>query len=308
MKNIIYFLFCICYVLPACTGPSSNKEINNNSGISLVNTKHLDHLYAPVTFSDGVKAAGIYIYSEAPDYHLVADSDEGFTCVDDVSRAALIYLRSKNFSTDTAIQNKTLNLLLFILEMQSQNGYFYNFLFPDNTINKSGKTSVNDANWWSWRALQTLTEAEPLIKNINLKLAYKINGAVKRLVDKIKADIVDIPETTKVVNGITVPQWMPAGSAADQSAIIILGLIQYNKINDTVLTSYIKKLADGIVMMQKGDSANFPYSCFLSWENVWHAYGNDQAYALFKAAFIEENVSTFCKVSKASMVDSAPEL
>ena len=39
----------------------------------LVNTSHLDYLYTPVIFSTGTKAAGVYIYSEAPDYHLVAD-------------------------------------------------------------------------------------------------------------------------------------------------------------------------------------------------------------------------------------------
>ncbi|HEV8080749.1 MAG TPA: hypothetical protein VGP43_08560 [Chitinophagaceae bacterium] len=286
MRKIIYFLFFV-YIIYALSGCNevTNKVINRDPDSSFVNTKHLDHLYTPITFHDGTKAAGIYIYSEYPDYHLVADNDEGFTCVDDVSRAALVYLRSKNFKTDTALQAKVFDLLHFILEMQSGNGYFYNFLFPDNTINKNGKTSVNEGNWWSWRTLQTLTEAAPAIKSINPKLYDRIDSSIKKLVGKIKSDIINITRTTKKVNGITVPQWLPAGSATDQSAIIILGLIQYNQVNnDTVITSYIKKLADGIVMMQKGDSVNFPYSCFLSWENVWHAYGNDQAYALFKAA------------------------
>jgi hypothetical protein len=286
MRKIIFFLFFICtiHTLTGCRGSSVREEKIIES--SLVNTKHLDHLYLSITFPSGVNAAGIYIYSEAPDYHLVADDDEGFTCVDDVSRATLVYLRSKDFATNTTVQTKAINLLRFILEMQSANGYFYNFLFAGNTINKAGKTSVNEANWWSWRALQTLTEASPLIKSIDSELENKINTAVKRLVEKLKSDLLNTSEPTKVVNGITVPQWLPGGSATDQSAIIILGLIQYNQINNDALitTKIIKKLADGIVMMQKGDSANFPYACFLSWENVWHAYGNDQAYALFKAA------------------------
>jgi len=288
MRNIIYCLFYVLIaggIIMGCSEQTSNKALNKASDTSLINTGHLDHLYTPATIPSGVKAAGIYIYAEAPDYHLVADSDEGFTCVDDVARAVSVYIRSKNFSTDTSIQNKVFNLINFILEMQSPNGYFYNFLFTDSTINKAGKTSINEANWWSWRALQTLTEASPLIKNIQPQLTNRIDNAVKILVEKIKSEMVKLPLTTKVVKGITVPQWLPAGSATDQSAIIILGLIQYNQINnDTVVTAYIKKLANGIMMMQKGDSANFPYSCFLSWENIWHAYGNDQAYALFKTS------------------------
>ena len=149
--RIIFFILCVSVIsfLLACKNKNADKHLNATTDSSLVNTTHLDHLYTPITFADGIKAAGIYIYSEAPDYHLVADNDEGFTCVDDVSRAALVYLRSKNFFTDTAIQNKAFNLVRFILKMQSDNGYFYNFLFPDNSINKKGETSINSANWWS---------------------------------------------------------------------------------------------------------------------------------------------------------------
>ncbi len=123
----------LCLIGIACMAVTCEKK---NSGdatpppgeTALVNLTHLDYLYTPVTFSTGTKAAGVYIYAEAPDYHLVADADEGYTCVDDVARAAQVYIRSSKFSTDTAIQAKAFNLIKFILEMQSDNGYFYNFL------------------------------------------------------------------------------------------------------------------------------------------------------------------------------------
>lgn len=286
MKKVIAFIFCVCIILflPACQNKKEDKHLKVPADSSLVNTKHLDHLYTPITFSDGVKTAGIYIYSEAPDYNLVADSDEGFTCVDDVSRAALVYLRSKNFSTDTSIQNKVFSLIRFILEMQSENGYFYNFLLPDNSINKAGKTSINSANWWSWRALQTLTEAEVLIKKINVSLSGQINSSINKLIIKIKSDVPTLPLITKKVKGITVPQWLPGGSAADQASIIIISLINYCSYHhDHELKNFIRNLADGISIMQEGSETKFPYSSFLSWENVWHAYGCDQAYALMKA-------------------------
>ena len=284
--RIMFFIFCVSIIsfLSACKNKNEDKNLRATADSSLINTKHLDHLYIPVTFLDSVKAAGIYIYAEAPNYYLVADSDEGFTCVDDVSRAALVYLRSKSFSIDTAIQNKAFNLLRFILEMQSENGYFYNFLFPDNTINKKGNTSINTPNWWSWRALQTLTEASPIVKEMNAPLAKKIDTAINKLVIKIKNELISLPRNTKVVKGITVPQWLPAGSATDQASILILSLINYcTEHDDSEVRNFIRKLADGIIMMQQGDETHFPYSCFLSWENVWHAYGCDQSYALMKA-------------------------
>ncbi|HYJ64539.1 MAG TPA: hypothetical protein VEV62_12400 [Parafilimonas sp.] len=248
----------------------------------LVNTSHLDYLYTPFTFSTGANVAGIYIYSEAPDYHLVPDADEGFTCVDDVARAMQVYVRNAKFLSDTSMQNKAYNLINFLLEMQSDNGYFFNFVFPDYTINTSGQTSTNNANWWSWRALYALSESSPVIRNKNPQLANKMDVAINAVVAKIKTDFFSLPETTKVVSGITVPQWLPAGSGTDQAAILLLGLLPLAK-NDAAITSYTKKLTDGIALMQYGDAAHFPYACILSWENTWHAYAGDQAYALMKA-------------------------
>src|SRR5438045_2483640 len=42
-------------------------------------------------------------------------------------------------------------------------------------------------------------------------------------------------------------------------------------------------------MMQLGNASHFPYSCILSWENTWHAYAGDQAFALMKTgAFLND--------------------
>jgi hypothetical protein len=289
---VICCVYAICASLIACskktTGSNLTPPVVVDTG--LVNTSHLDKLYTPVTFQDNVQAAGVYIYSEYPDYHLVEATGEGFACVDDAARAALVYLRSGKISTDTATQSKLYNLIQFILEMQSGNGYFYNFLFTGNTINTSGVTSANSPNWWSWRALQTLTEAAPFIKNKNAGLYNKMNLAINKLIAQIKVDLVGLPKTTTTVSGVTVPQWLPAGSGTDQSAVLLLGLINYcSTTNDSIIYSFISKLADGIVLMQQGDSTHFPYSSFLSWENTWHAYGNVQAYALMRAGIFLNN-------------------
>jgi len=296
MKEKAPYIFCLCainLIMLACAKPGANQSPPVVE-TGLVNTSHLDYLYTPFNFSDGTKAAGIYIYSEAPDYHLVEATGEGFSCVDDVARAALVYMRSSKFSTDTAIQSKTRNLIRFILEMQSDNGYFYNFVFTSGLINKSGTTSINNANWWSWRALQALTEGSSIIKAIDVLLSSEMDNAVNKLVTEIKAQQVNLPQTTHITGGITIPEWLPAGSGTDQAALLIVGLIPYcQTTNDAVIKDYIKKLADGIAMMQVGDSVHYPYSCFLSFENSWHAYANIQAYALLKAgAFLNEQQYT----------------
>lgn len=281
--------FLLCFLAVSCMSVTCKKQTGGATvappkDSSLVNTAHLDYLTVPITFPDGVNAAGVFIYAEAPDYKLTPASGEGYTCVDDVSRAALVYLRSSKFSTDTAVQSKAFKLINFVLELQSPNGYFYNFLSTGTDINKTGATSVDNPEWWSWRALQALSEGSPLVKTVNPALSSKMDDAVSKLIVAMKNDFVNLPQTTGVISGITVPQWLPAGSGTDQAALLILGLIPYcEKTDDAAMKTYVQKLADGILLMQQGDKDNFPYGAFLSWQNTWHAYGNGQAYALLKA-------------------------
>ena len=299
LPAVMLALSCIAFTCKKQNSTSTPPPPPKDS--SLVNFSHLEHLYIPVTFQDGTQAAGIYIYADAPDYHLVDASGEGYTCVDDVSRAILAFVRSSKFATDTALQNKTYNLVRFVIGMQSPNGYFYNFLQTGGSINTFGPTSINIAEWWSWRALQALTESSPIIKQKNSQLAGLEDQAVAKLVAELKTDQVGIAKTTLDVGGITVPQWLPGGSGTDQSAVLIMGLIPYcSSNNDTAMVSYIRKLADGMVMMQFGDSLHFPYSCIFSWENTWHAYGNDQPLALMKAGKFLNN-STYTSAGFAEV-------
>src|ERR1700722_10957384 len=146
MKKTIVMVGCryiIILSLTACAKKGAAQQVIPPVDTSLVNTSHLDNLYTPVTFPDGVTAAGVYIYSQYPNYTPVDASGEGFACIDDVSRAVLVYIRSSRFSSDTAMQSKTFNLIRFITEMQSANGYFYNFIFANGLINTSGTTSIN---------------------------------------------------------------------------------------------------------------------------------------------------------------------
>ena len=289
-QKIIPGALIIALLLTGCSKKDSGTIVPPPVVQSLVNTSHLDYLFTPVTFESGVDAAGVYIYAEAPDYRLVADADEGFTCTDDVARAAMVYIRSDSFAVNNTIKDKTYLLLSFLVEMQAPNGYFYNFLLPGDLVNKFHVNSVAGKNWWSWRAFQTLAEAVPLIRSDNPSLAASIDNALDRIIANIKSELTTQPLTTKVINGFTVPQWLPLGSASDQAATLLLGLVNYCINNDDiVLENYIAVLADGIGSMQQGDADHFPYGCFLSWENQWHAYGNEQAYALLKAGtFLNE--------------------
>ncbi len=127
-----------------------------------INSAHLDALYAEKKVGEDTVGI-IHIYAEYPDYHLVGDEDEGIACVDDASRAAIFYLRQHRMTSDPEHLRKGRMLLAFLLAMQSPNGYYYNFIWPDGRIHKEGTTTKPEPNFWSWRVLWAFGEAIDLL-------------------------------------------------------------------------------------------------------------------------------------------------
>lgn len=248
----------------------------------IVNTIHLDQLYQPVKLN-GADVGLINIYSEYPDYKWVADDDEGAACVDDIARTVLFLLHEPDLSTNTGKQDKLRKLTEFVLQMQSENGYFYNFIFGNGVINKAGSTSINQPDWWSWRALWCLTEAYSYYKTTDPVLAVRLQTANQRLVANMIRDFGSKSQAYNFVQGVKIPTWLPYGSGSDQAAVMILGLLNYQQQTpDSQTLALINKLGDGIVQMQFGGPNQVPYGAILSFDNGWHAYGSDQSYALLR--------------------------
>ncbi|GAB3329257.1 hypothetical protein GCM10027299_32380 [Larkinella ripae] len=248
-----------------------------------VSLAHLEHLYQTFKLPNGAEVGTIAIYSNAPNYELIGDEDEGFTCIDDVARAALFVLHEPDLATQTGKQDKLRKMTEFVLQMQSDNGYYYNFLWPDRTINKTFQTSVNQPNWWSWRALWFLSEAYPYYQKADAALATRIQTANQKLVANMIRDFGNKPMEMNFIQGLKVPKWLPYGSGTDQAAIMMLGLSNYQaQTPDAQAVKLIELLGEGILSMQQGNAQKFPFGAILSFENTWHAYGSDQAYALLK--------------------------
>jgi len=167
--------------------------------------------------------------------------------------------------------------------MQAENGFFYNFIWEDNSINKTFKTTVAEPNWWSWRALWALMENYDDIKNLDDNRSIRVKQSIKKTVEVIKQFI---PKEKKevIIDGIKFPNWLPSQFASDQAALLTIILSNYYKITgDKEILDYLNSLVQGIMMMQINDSECEFNGAFLSWQNTWHAWGNSQSYALLKA-------------------------
>ena len=281
--TVLLLLCLLVFLAPACSSDEESMLLQEvASSHSIVNLKHFDHLFTEIQVGDK-KMGVVNIYSEYPDYNYVTAPAEGFACVDDAARAIILLSEYWKSTHDDDILLKTKSLIEFVLYMQNANGYFNNFIWQDGSINTSYRTSLAEMNWWSFRALWSLEVAHEMVLS-DLDLARRIDDATKKVVVNIKRDISLADLRTEIVDTIEVPTWLPHKYAADQAAIAIIALLpHYKRSGDSQVLDIINALASGIMQMQKGDADNYPYGMFLSWKNLWHAWGNSQAYALLLA-------------------------
>ncbi len=268
----------------------SPKLQNLGATPSVVNTTHLDGLYEEKKVA-GHNVGIVHIYSEYPDYQWVGDQDEGIACVDDASRAAVFYLRQYQRTSSPEHLHKATMLLRFLLEMQAPNGYFYNFIWPDGSINTTGRTSQAIPTWWSWRALWSIGEAI-LILGPNDPFVSELNRHRDALLNAMLHEKVLFSTKTDTAGGLVIPAWLPGGAATDQASIILMGLslarqqniYSNNHLKRDSVSLLMNRLADGIMIMQVNAPGIFCDGAFLSWNNLWHAYANLQSYALLSAS------------------------
>ncbi len=251
-------------------------------GQSLINTAHLDHLYKERTVQG--KSFGIIgIYSEYPDYKIVEDADEGWACVDDAARAAVFYLNHYRLTANEESFRKAKQLTRFLLFMQAPNGYFYNFIFSNDSVNSDFRTSLAEPNWWTWRAFFALSELFVPVRTNDPALADSMASAMNALIAKV-SPLYNKEKTYKTIEGFSVPCWLPWEHASDQAAVIIKAAANHFKFSqDPRSLMLLKSMAEGILQMQLSDSSSHFDGLFLSWENSWHGWGNNQADALLDA-------------------------
>ncbi len=248
----------------------------------LTNLSHLQWLYEPRDFG-GRPAAVIHIYSEAPDYKWVNDADEGMACVDDAARAAVVFLRHAEIFADTASIVRARSLLNFIRGMQAESGLFYNFIFPDGRINREGPTSRATLGWWTARAVWALGRGVQFFSQRDRPFAQQLERHLRRVFWHLDTLLANYPR----VNWheiFVMPRWLIAGSAADATSELMLGLEAFARTTeDDFARRALQLFGQGLLRMQLGDSLHFPFGALISWRNMWHGWGNSQSWALLRA-------------------------
>lgn len=237
-----------------------------------VNLDHLRHLERPMVI-EGRQATAVWIYCEAPDYHLVGDDDEGVACVDDVARAARVYLELYQQTGDEKLLKDLDGLLNFVLALQAPDGEFWNFVWDDGSINAVHRTSQKSLDWWAARGFRALSLAMAILPEGDNALSRDLRTATELTVNRLLEVHGDTLNTTHM--------------GYDKAAEWMLGLLAWRAATgsvrvDGLLGEFGDFVASGYwTPKEKSDGMTYPLH--RSWQNIWHSWGMLQVEALARA-------------------------
>lgn len=264
--------FCLC-------GPGAAQTSD------LVNLDHLLYLTETVVIG-GQEMAIVHIYSEYPNYEWVDAANEGISAVDDVARAAVVYLWEYERTGDARLLLWARRCLDFVRYMQAADGEFYNFVYTRNgDINQFGPTSYKSLGWWAMRGLWALGEGVRVFQTADPAYADELAAAYLRTEAALLNTMSNYGEY-RVLHGFDIPAWIPADEPS-VAAVGLLGLSAYYQARPNPITAdAITRIADGIAVYRLGTHTEYPFGLHPTRANApgfWHNWGAHMPHALVVA-------------------------
>ena len=153
--------------------------------------RHLARLTVPVE-SVGERACAIAVYADAADRTFPAAERgyEGVACVDDASRALILFSDVWSATGLPWMREWALGLLDFLLYMQREDGRFVNFISDwSGQRNEGGVTSFPGGNFWHARGVRALARATVTLKEERAHVALERGLEHIRTARDVPADI-----------------------------------------------------------------------------------------------------------------------
>ena len=270
--------------LPSATLPPTEPA-------GLVNPAHLDFLTEPIEV-DGRAMAIVHIYSEAPAYRWVDASGEGISAVDDIARAALVYLELARRTGDGAAQERARLLLETVMYLQLDDGRYYNFLRDrSGTINTDGPTSYADWGWWAARGQLALAHGYASFRDVDPQFADRLRDAYERGQAALQTALIEAGGQETSLHGVRQPAGLLKGGT-DLSSVALLGLSAWQEVDPNPTTRQLAfGLGQAVAESRAGDSLTYPFGLRPSTSSstaFWHAWGANTVEALARAGTVFE--------------------
>jgi hypothetical protein len=266
----------------------------------LSNLGNLPNLEFSFPGQDGAELTGWSIYAEPLDkqnplgpVRQVGDEDEGFSCLDDVARVALIYLTDFERTGDVESGSKARKAVEFCLNLEDGKGLFYNFVERDGRINKTGHTSFLGFTWWTARAFLALARAERVLGG-DPDFAARVSGSLDRTVERMmekRRDPRIHPNLRPAYERFGVEPGTLLDASGSITALFSLGLVERVRSGKATAqqTRLLEEYGQALVKLQHPSEHPFLGDLHLNSLNdsqTVHLYGNNQVQALCEAGTV----------------------
>lgn len=307
---------------PATASPATASATTTGS---LTNLAHLNWLLGTVPLLTNVPGHSTYDQSAeptalAPWVYANHESDGSFEHVggggisdaakgyyfqgaydaDDISRAAVVYVRDWQQNHDAASEQHAYQLLRSLTYLQTTTGPDAGNVVlwqqSDGTLNPSAipvdlpNPTDSGESFWLARTVWALGEGYAAFKTTNPAFASFLQVRMDLAIASLDRQSLASYGTSVEANGVKVPAWLIVGSTS-ASAEAVLGLSAYVKSNpqDSVARTALLESANGIAAMSSGDINHWPFGAILSGatsQTFWNAWGGMAPAALSDAAVV----------------------
>jgi hypothetical protein len=222
---------------------------------------------------------------------------QGAFNADDMTRAAVVYLRHWRQFGDAASRDHAYQLLRGVTYLQTSAGpdagNVVLWMQPDGTLNPSPTPaeepdpSDSGPSYWLARTIWALGEGYAAFRTADPAFAGFLRERLELSLDALDRQVLD-PRygTFQTVDGLRLPAWLIV-DGADASSEAVYGLSAYARAGGSARArTDLRRLADGVARMPLGDVRDWPYGALLPWarsRSLWHAWGDQMAGSLAEA-------------------------
>jgi hypothetical protein len=224
---------------------------------------------------------------------------QGAFNTDDLTRAAVVYLRHWRQFGDDHSRVAAYGLLRSVTYMQtmtgdSRLGNFVLWMQPDGTLNPSADPkelpdpSDSDASYWLARSIWALGEGYEAFRDADPAFAAFLRARLELALDALDREVLVRYGTHRLFDGANLPAWLIV-DGADASSEAVYGLSAYTRADPGNARARLdlERLGDGLAEMALSDSAaTWPFAAILPYagsRSLWHAWGDQMAGALATA-------------------------
>ncbi len=228
---------------------------------------------------------------------------QGAYNTDDMTRAAVVYLRHWRQFGDAHSREAAYGLLRTVAYMQTtapgpNRGNFVLWMQPDGTLNPSAEPvelpdpSDSGPSYWLARGIWAYGEGYEAFRDEDPAFAAFLKSRMNLALDALDRQVLNRYGETMLLDGRRVPAWLIV-DGADASSEAVYGLSAYVRATgDERAKRDLARLAEGIARMREQETAGWPFGAILPWarsRSVWHGWADQMSGSLAEAGTVLED-------------------